>query len=394
MAGSMRLVASPDTWELRVYLGRDSSGKVKHRYLRFRGSKRQAERELARLVAEQEAGPEPIVESGLKWNASTTINEAISAWQANGWDDLSPSTTRRYESIWKVHISQAVGNRKISSLSTYELEQYYRQMKNTGLAEATVRQTRAILNRACRLARKWSGGVLPNPVADSELPNWSIADENPVRSPSLEEVQRLISASSQIDPRMATMVRLVIATGMRRGEACAIRWCDFNPDDRTIAVSKSIVGAKGQAQVKSPKTRAGIRKVAIDQGTSEALEDLRRIQKELADLSDCPLTSESYIFSFAPGGEKPPYPDSISHNFMRLRKLAGVPADIHLHSLRHFQATMLDSVISEKQKQSRLGWSNSVMARHYTDSVPEEDRRAALHIGSILDGKDESGSSD
>ena len=394
MAGSMRLVASPDTWELRVYLGRDSSGKVKHRYLRFRGPKRQAERELARLVSEQEAGPEPIVESGLKWNSSTTINDAISAWQANGWDDLSPSTTRRYESIWKVHISETIGKRKISSLTTYQIEQYYRQMKTTGLAEATVRQTRAILNRACRLARKWSGGVLPNPVADSELPNWSIADENPVRSPSLEEVQRLISASNQIDPRMATMVRLVIATGMRRGEACAIRWCDFNPDDRTIAVSKSIVGAKGQAQVKSPKTRAGIRKVAIDQGTSEALEDLRRIQKELADLSDCPLTSESYIFSFAPGGEKPPYPDSISHNFMRLRKLAGVPADIHLHSLRHFQATMLDSVISEKQKQSRLGWSNSVMARHYTDSVPEEDRRAALHIGSILDGKDESGSSD
>ncbi len=198
MAGSMRLVASPDTWELRVHLGRDSSGKVKHRYLRFRGSKRQAERELARLVAEQEAGPEPIVESGLKWNASTTINDAISAWQANGWDDLSPSITRRYESIWKVHISQAIGNRKISSLSTYELEQYYRQMKNTGLAEATVRQTRAIMNRACRLARKWSGGVLPNPVADSELPNWSISDENPVRSPSLEEVQRLISASSQM----------------------------------------------------------------------------------------------------------------------------------------------------------------------------------------------------
>ena len=117
MAGSMRLVASPDTWELRVYLGRDSSGKVKHRYLRFRGSKRQAVRELARLVAEQEAEPEPIVESGLKWNASTTINDAISAWQANGWDDLSPSTTRRYESIWKVHISETIGMRKICSLT-------------------------------------------------------------------------------------------------------------------------------------------------------------------------------------------------------------------------------------------------------------------------------------
>ena len=46
MAGSMRLVAQPDTWELRVFVGRDTLGKVKHRYVRFRGTKRQAEREL------------------------------------------------------------------------------------------------------------------------------------------------------------------------------------------------------------------------------------------------------------------------------------------------------------------------------------------------------------
>lgn len=45
---------------------------------------------------------------------------------------------------------------------------------------------------------------------------------------------------------------------------------------------------------------------------------------------------------------------------------------------------MLDAVISEKQKQSRLGWTNAIMARHYTDSVPDEDRRAAEHIGRLL----------
>jgi hypothetical protein len=55
--------------------------------------------------------------------------------------------------------------------------------------------------------------------------------------------------------------------------------------------------------------------------------------------------------------------------FTKVRKLSGVATDIHLHSLRHFQAAALDAVISEKQKQSRLGWSSTVMARHYTDAV-------------------------
>ena len=130
MAGSMRLVAQPDTWELRVFVGRDTFGKIKHRYVRFRGTKRQAERELARLVLEQEAKPAPIVESELRWNTATTINEAMAAWRDNGWQDLSPSTVRRYESIWKMQIKDSIGRRRISSLSPYEVEKYLRSLKD------------------------------------------------------------------------------------------------------------------------------------------------------------------------------------------------------------------------------------------------------------------------
>ncbi|WP_298211305.1 hypothetical protein [Ferrimicrobium sp.] len=77
MAVSMRPVAQPDTWELRVFIGRDSLGKVKHRYVRFRGTRRQAQRELARLVIEQEDKPVSQIESELAWNSSTTIDDAI-----------------------------------------------------------------------------------------------------------------------------------------------------------------------------------------------------------------------------------------------------------------------------------------------------------------------------
>ena len=44
-------------WELRVCLGRDSRGKVRHLHRRFRSTKRQAERDRARLVTEQDSAP-------------------------------------------------------------------------------------------------------------------------------------------------------------------------------------------------------------------------------------------------------------------------------------------------------------------------------------------------
>ena len=50
MPGSLRQ-RQPNVWELRVFLGRDAAGKVRHRSLTFRGGKRAAERELSRLRA-------------------------------------------------------------------------------------------------------------------------------------------------------------------------------------------------------------------------------------------------------------------------------------------------------------------------------------------------------
>jgi len=64
---------------------------------------------------------------------------------------------------------------------------------------------------------------------------------------------------------------------MRRGEACAIRWSDCDLMLGTIRIDESIVANKGSATVKSPKTRASIRSVAIDEGTLDELVSLREI---------------------------------------------------------------------------------------------------------------------
>ena len=100
MPGSMR-ERQPNVWELRVFLGRDDNGKVRHANRTFRGGKRMAERELSRLVAaaDNEDVPPPVVD-GPRWSEQTTINDAIAGWKDNGWEDLSPSTVRRYENMW------------------------------------------------------------------------------------------------------------------------------------------------------------------------------------------------------------------------------------------------------------------------------------------------------
>jgi integrase len=240
------------------------------------------------------------------------------------------------------------------------------------------------MHRACRLARKWSGGVLPNPIADTELPTWALDEQGEVRAPTVEEVRALIATAQKADVRFAAVLRVVAATGMRRGEVCALRWRDVDFDNGVVRINESVVAAMGGAIVKAPKTRASIRTVAIDSGTVSVLRDIRTNQTVLADTCGLKLAPEGFLFSSEPGAMTPPHPDVLSHSFASIRAKAKVATDVHMHSLRLFHATALDPVISEAQKQARLGWSTVKMARHYTDSVPGEDRRAADHVGSLL----------
>jgi integrase len=208
-----------------------------------------------------------------------------------------------------------------------------------------------------------------------------------VRSPELREVQALLATAVELeDPRVAAFIRVVAATGMRRGEACALRWSDIDFAAATVEVDESVIGSPGGAALKQPKTRASIRRLVVDDDTLSMLRDLMKCQEVLAEACETKVVDDSFVFSFEPGGLIPPHPDGMSHAFARVRKHSDAGGDVHLHSLRHFQATLIDAVVSERQKQARMGWSTTQMARHYTGLVVEEDRRAAEHVRAALAG--------
>ena len=381
MRGGLR-EKRPGVWELRVFLGRDEAGRVRHRSVTVQGGKRQAQRELARLVAEVEEGDAEVL---LEWDRDTTVNDALAGWERNGWQDLSPTTVRRYKGIWDRHIRDSIGKRTIRSLSPYDVEQFLRQLKDDGLGQGSVQYARAVLHRACRLARKWSGNRLPNPVADTELPEWNLDERSKeVRCPDLGEVQSLLEAARSYDPRVGAFIRVVAATGARRGEVCALRWSDIDWEAHAVRIDEAVINGKGGAQVKGPKTRASVRRIALDPGTVAELAALREDRRRLATRCEVGLDADGFVFATDPTGLVPPHPDGLSHAFTKVRTMAGVATDVHLHSLRHFQSTALDAVITEAQKQARLGWSTVQMARHYTGALSTEDRRAADHMGGLL----------
>jgi integrase len=99
-----------------------------------------------------------------------------------------------------------------------------------------------------------------------------------------------------------TLVWLVMTTGMRRGEVCALRWRHVDLDAETIEIRRNYVLHKGVGVEKDTKTHP-MRRIVLDSETVALLRDhQRRLQVRVEELGSAVMIAELYVF----GGVKSP----------------------------------------------------------------------------------------
>ncbi|MBO0715130.1 MAG: site-specific integrase [Acidimicrobiales bacterium] len=152
-----------------------------------------------------------------------------------------------------------------------------------------------------------AGNGLPDPLSNTELPTWALDErDEQVHAPAADDVAALLEAARGFDERLAAFLRVLVATGMRRGEGCALRWSDIGWNAGTVRVDEAVVAADGGAVVRQPKTRASIRTLAIDAGTLVQSRELEAMQLQLATSCGMVVGPQGFVFSYEPGGALPP----------------------------------------------------------------------------------------
>lgn len=73
-----------------------------------------------------------------------------------------------------------------------------------------------------RLARKSSGNRLPDPVTDTEMPDWALADQAVHVRAGCCGGASPPRCARELDLRFAVFLRVIATTGARRGEVVAI----------------------------------------------------------------------------------------------------------------------------------------------------------------------------
>jgi integrase len=360
-----------NAWRIKAYLGRDSTGKKRYVTRTVPGSRREAERELSRLLVEVDEGR-------LVPTEAMTLSQLLDRWLEVKALSVEPSTLSSYRWIAKTYVRPGLGERKIGALRPLELDMFYADLSARGLSARTVRICHSIMRQSLEQARRW-GLIARSPAVDATpIPQ----RRKEVIPPSVQEVARILDAAMAEDPEFGLYLWVLAATGCRRGEGCALRWHDIDLERGELRIRRSIVHFDGVMREKDTKTHAS-RRMVIDPATVELLRQHRLRQRERYLALGVPLPNDAALFADADG--RPWRPDVCTNRFGRLRKQLGLEG-VRLHDLRHFVATVLtDGGIPIGTVSTRLGHSQlSTTLDLYTHAIPATDQRAAAYLGDIL----------
>ena len=183
-----------------------------------------------------------------------------------------------------------------------------------------------------------------------------------------------------------TYFKLVLATGLRRGEACGLKWSDINWRKRTIHVQRGVVKLSHQESItKDPKTSSGDRMVYLSKEMCQLLKAWRKeCEWDRAQTANETVDDNDYLFR-QPNG-KPMNPCTFTYRFKLILKANSLPLDLNVHSLRHTNASLLIAQgVDVRTVASLLGHAQaSTTLDIYAHAFDKNKRKAQEKLGKAI----------
>ncbi len=363
------------SWELFVDFGRDQAGRRHRKTVTVKGSNREAETRLRRMLGE--------IDSGLRSDpAKINVKVFLREWLSHK-PDLQAGSREKYAHIIEQHLIPVFGYLSLQQLRPDLIRAAYMRWLEAGnrtgtggLSPATIRKFHTVLRQALQTAIN-DGLVTCNVASGLRLPR---GESRQKRALTDEETEALIAGTE------GTVVHgpllILLATGLRRGELLALTWADVDLENSTIAVHRSLEKTASGLRFKSTKTNRG--RVAAVPSFALAAMRAHRI-KQNKDRLGCGefWQDNGLVFSGVLGA--PWDPAVFSRAFRRAAMRVGV-GSIGPHSLRHTAATeMLRQGIHPKVVADRLGHSTIRMTLDvYSHVMPALEADAATKVDTAM----------
>jgi integrase len=306
---------------------------------------------------------------------NVTAGEWLTLWLDAHAATLKPSTLHSYRAKVETYLRPALGAAKLQALSPSRLSKLWADLADHGgqnggpLSPRTVEYTRAILRKACADAVV-ERILTVNPVQGSKTPRREAHD-----LVVWDGAQQRAFLAATESTRWGVVWRLALASGLRRGEMCALRWDAVDFDASTVKVSHSATEVGSEVVTTDTKTHEA-RVIALDAETMVVLRDLR-LQQGVERLAYGPGYPETGLLFTWPNGARV-LPGFLSKAFINAQDGLDLPR-LTLHGCRHSHAsTLLRAGIPVHVVAARLGHADAALTlRVYAHAIPSDGAAAA-----------------
>jgi integrase len=366
------------SWSIVVERGRGPDGRRLQSWHTVRGTRRDAERERARLLHELNTGAyvEP---------AKLTVAQYLDQWLRDYAEPrVAAKTFERYEEIIERHLVPALGHHRLDKLQPLHIQAYYssalrggRLDGKGGLSAQTVLHHHRLLRQALHQAVRWQL-LMRNPADAVEPPR---PRRREMQALDDDQVARLLEAAKMTNNYIPVLI--AVTTGLRRGEVLALRWQDVDLDKGTLAVRQTLQQTKAGLAFKEPKSQKSRRVVALPPILVEELRKHRTAQGKQR-LTLGPAYQDHDLVCPQDDGA-PRSPNALSCAFRDLVSRVEVPR-VRLHDQRHTHATqLLKHGVHPKVVSERLGHANiGITLDVYSHVLPGMQEDAARRVDAAL----------
>jgi integrase len=293
-----------------------------------------------------------------------TVGEFLDEWLATIKPTIRPGSHASYEAMIRLHVTPRIGDVRLQALDGGQLNYLFAQLlapganrkqRDVGLSPRSVAYTATILKRALSDAMRW-GRLARNPMAGADPPvAAATGGRGQLRTWNADQVRTFLAHSAKVGERDTPLWRLLVSTGIRRGEALGLRWADVDLAAKTATITQTVIVVNQQVVFGTPKSSAGERTLELDDATVAALKAHRRRQLEERIAVGRGWRDHDLVFPNVDGA--PMHPNSVTGRFNRQAARRGLP-HISLHGLRHTWATLaLRAGVHPKVVQEVLGHS-------------------------------------
>ena len=232
---------------------------------------------------------------------------------------------------------------------------------------------------------------------------WQLLTSNPcsrVKPPKTEQkeanyldeiqAQELVNCLANEPLRYRTMIMLLLYSGMRRGELCGLTWDDIDFKYNLVNITKSNLYLPGKGIFEdTTKNKSSERIIQVPRDMIELLAEYKKEQLQMRLKVGDKWNESGKIFT-TPFSD-PIHPDSLSSWFSKFIKKNNLP-DIHLHSLRHTNATLLiANGTNIRTVAKRLGHASPTTTGNiYAHAIKTADEMASDTLQDILNQRKKS----